>query len=273
MLDLFRKNKNIFIISFFLLLSVSAAIGFFYQASWQKRQPDDRLIGQTASSSLNNAAAIGANLKNDAEIYAEAVKSNDSLLCRKLSLEMSRDLCLKEIGASSRNKDICALITDAKIKIECEDFYWINQSATVKDIALCSRISNTMFKKTCLLRVVATGAEQIDCGAAGDEDAQRICRAEKYYILGVEQKNLQDCNKIPDYIKKANCLSLVLDISLFSDNDHDGLNLKDEIMNNTDYAKADTDNDGFDDAKEIRGGFNPLGPGTLAEAQKKIKKK
>lgn len=47
------------------------------------------------------------------------------------------------------------------------------------------------------------------------------------------------------------------------DGDGDGLTNAEENFYRTDNTKADTDGDGFTDSQEVRGGYDPLGPGKL----------
>ena len=47
------------------------------------------------------------------------------------------------------------------------------------------------------------------------------------------------------------------------DLDGDGLTADEENFYGTDAARADTDEDGYNDGDEVRGGFDPLGPGKL----------
>lgn len=48
-----------------------------------------------------------------------------------------------------------------------------------------------------------------------------------------------------------------------ADEDGDGLNTAEERFYGTDAGRADTDADGYKDGEEVRGGFDPLGPGKL----------
>lgn len=50
---------------------------------------------------------------------------------------------------------------------------------------------------------------------------------------------------------------------ILSDQDNDGLNLKQEYLNLTDPFDSDTDKDGYPDGEEVRNGYNPLGGGKL----------
>lgn len=70
--------------------------------------------------------------------------------------------------------------------------------------------------------------------------------------LGVELSS-EEINKIP-----------VANITVAGlDTDKDGLSDDFEAALGTDYLKADSDGDGYSDAEEIFGGFNPLGAGLL----------
>jgi hypothetical protein len=72
----------------------------------------------------------------------------------------------------------------------------------------------------------------------------------KLFSLGITNKSLL---KIPIGLTKDNAL----------DDDHDGLPNNLEQALGTNPAKADSDNDGFDDKSEIINNYNPLGAGKL----------
>lgn len=61
----------------------------------------------------------------------------------------------------------------------------------------------------------------------------------------------------------SSTIDLVIDFSLDSDTDQDGLTDKEEVIIGTKIDQADSDSDGYGDLAELRAGYNPAGSGKV----------
>jgi len=70
---------------------------------------------------------------------------------------------------------------------------------------------------------------------------------------------------IPKEWQEKYGVSVLSEVDLMRDDDHDGLTLKEEYIHNTDPNNPDTDGDGYSDGREVANGYNPAGDGILDE--------
>lgn len=70
-------------------------------------------------------------------------------------------------------------------------------------------------------------------------------------------------NEIPIYWLEKYGIKITIPEDLNIDIDNDGLSLKEEYKYFTNPVDPDTDKDGYNDGKEVRDGYNPLGEGKL----------
>ncbi len=76
-------------------------------------------------------------------------------------------------------------------------------------------------------------------------------------------QNFGDKNNIPQSWLDRYEIIIESDLDIEADIDGDGLNLLAEYENSTNPLNPDTDGDGYDDGKEVRDGYSPIGEGKL----------
>lgn len=124
--------------------------------------------------------------------------------------------------------------------------------AEKQDIVACEKLDDLMLEKTCLEGVIELNYEKVNCESLSQPELINFCLSEKFGRLARKNNDATLCEKIPDGIKKANCLSEIKKIDLHSDADKDGLDFLQEIINGTDPNNPDTNNNGINDAEEIK---------------------
>lgn len=181
-----------------------------------------------------------------------------------------KDLCLLETALNQVGPEACQKIGDAGLKTDC--FINLNLKLAVekKDLVACQELDNSMLAQTCLERIIKNDFENADCQLLSQKDLAIFCLSEKNGALARKNNNAKLCEKIPEVIKKANCLSELLKIDLHSDNDKDGLDFLKEIVNGANPDNPDTDGDGQPDGVEVKNGYNPDGRGRLNETAANI---
>lgn len=74
---------------------------------------------------------------------------------------------------------------------------------------------------------------------------------------------IKEESKIPQSWLDRYQIRIEIEEDLAKDSDNDGLSLLEEYNNSTNPLDADTDKDGYNDGKEVRDGYNPVGEGRL----------
>lgn len=190
-------------------------------------------------------------LKYRVDIVAQKNQAGNSQFCGQ-EAGRGRDLCLEQTALSQINSEICQKIDDTILKSDC--FTNVNLMSAVenKDLAACGKLDDLMLAKTCLNRIIEKNQEKSNCELLSQPDLINFCLSERFGWLARKNNDATLCEKIPDGIREAGCLSELKQIDLYSDADKDGLNFSQEIINGTDPNNPDTNNNGIKDAEEVR---------------------
>jgi hypothetical protein len=232
-------NKKIIIFVSLTILAMLAATFFYYKNNF-------KIFTAHPAEKTNNKPSSGKEA---------LIKDCSGLTGRE------NDLCLKTKAQVSFDQAICEQIGDSSIKTDCLQEIEIKLAVEKKNLVGCEQIGNLMLSKSCLTKVIKDNYELADCGFIRIGSLAAYCQSEKYGLLARKNKDARLCEKIPEAIKRANCLSELKHIDLHSDADKDGLDFLQETIDGTDPNKTDTDGDGFNDSQETKSGFNPDGPG------------
>lgn len=130
----------------------------------------------------------------------------------------------------------------------------INLTSVVEkqDITVCEKLNDFMSAASCLEKIIELNSEKANCELLSQPELINFCLSEKFGQLARKNNDAILCEKIPDGIKKANCLSEIKKIDLHSDADKDGLDFLQEIINGTDPNNPDTNHNGVNDAEEAK---------------------
>lgn len=205
-----------------------------------------------------------AELQNDIDNFNQAQAKQDVSLCQAVQNGQSKDFCVQEIAISTQNTSFCLSIASEPTKEDCVSHVLSKVAVANNSLLDCQKIKQAMIAKDCVEKIASLSVT-IDCKALTDANLANSCLSLVYYNQAKAKNDSKICNLIPELIRKANCLSEVEKIDLHSDADKDGLDFLQEILNNTNPNKADTDSDGHLDGEEVKSGFNPDGLGMISE--------
>ncbi|MEI8360877.1 MAG: thrombospondin type 3 repeat-containing protein [bacterium] len=216
------------------------------------------LISTTTIDTTVNDALPGS---NDYLLYNQATKENNSVACRKIFSQKTRNFCYSNLAVKLLDRSICTQIEDLKIKTDCLDF--VGAAAALKSgkVSNCNTITGEMEQKNC----VEQGNWSInECKTLKSSNLVNICLDKINFLLATNKDDINLCQKIVDSVKRAECEMKIKKITNpFIDKDHDGLNYLEEFKAGTNPDKADSDGDGYNDGDELKAGYNPLGYGLL----------
>ena len=200
--------------------------------------------------------------KSDLNNFNQAQEAKNVDSCLQIKDGSSKDFCLEELAVKTQATSTCAALSSTDVQNNCVARVLSTKTIASNNIADCQKIEQSMLAKNCVEAIAQTD-KNINCDLVTDQNLRSGCLSVTYYLQAKSNNSADLCHKIPELIKRADCLSEVEHIDLHSDADKDGLDFLQEILNGTDPNKADTDGDGFLDGAEVKGNFDPDGPGNL----------
>lgn len=184
--------------------------------------------------------------------------------CSKISLNEDKDYCWQKYATIERDVKWCEKIIDTTKQKECKQLVSFERAIYEKNPTLCNEIDNENYLLNCADN--SSKNNTVNCEELVNKGAKIICSDNQYHLQASTNKDPKMCYQIQGGVQRANCLSEILNESLFSDKDGDGLNFLEEIaLYGTNPNEADSDNDKYGDKLEIDAGFNPSGNGQLTE--------
>lgn len=251
------KKKNIYIIIGIVLgcLLIIGGIIYFKESKKTITTPPPITTGTIEEQK--------AELKNDEINFAKAQDTKNLDSCFLIKDKQTQIICIQELAVATKDNSSCAVISNEDMRNSCSSLVFTEQAIASQDLADCQKITDSMLLKTCVERL-AQSNKQIDCDLIKDLTSKNGCFSIVYYQQARDNNDFKLCNKIPELIQRANCLSEIQKINLHSDNDKDDLDFLQEIVSGTDPNNKDSDADGHLDGEEVAKGFNPDGVGSLA---------
>lgn len=213
------------------------------------------LINKNKTNQKNNTG-------DDKYYYGLAKSSLDYSNCENITSTISKNICYQQIALSLNEKKICEYINDTEKKSRCIELIKTDEIKKNGDISKCNILNDPTLQITCVKNTILNN-KQTDCSEIKNEKLKEYCNAENYFNMAKNTNDSEYCQKINTGIIRANCFSLIEKKDLFSDDDNDGINYKDEIIKGINPDMADTDGDGFNDGDEINQGYNPAGTGKI----------
>ena len=236
-----------------------------------KEQPEEesvinnqsqRLIGEIYNSHAEKEGRFKEiSINND--LYNIAKGKGDTDICLKINNELTKNLCLNEIAKNLKNEKICDIINEEQLRQECYGQIIFLDALENNNIALCEKVINEDLNKKCFNDISEKLFKVEECDVLEEKEQKNTCLSAVNYNLAINSNNREDCSIIYDGIIKAKCFSYFDEVSIYSDNDEDGLGYVQEIYYGTDFNNPDTDGDGYLDGDETKNGYNPLGEDNL----------
>jgi len=152
--------------------------------------------------------------------------------------------------------ELCASIVSGEQKDSCVESAVIQLAESENSIKVCNQITNEEGKRRCEERVEPTNAG--NCVARYGEGEQ--CNSVTLLENAVAKGDFSACGGLSEELRDS-----CYDIVGVTDVDRDGLTASDEAYYGTNPLVSDSDGDGYKDGDELSAGFNPNGPGLLAE--------
>lgn len=166
------------------------------------------------------------------------------------------DSCVWLVAREQMKAELCASIVSSEQKDSCIESAVIQLAESENSIKVCDQISNTEGKLRCEERIEPTDAS--NCVARYGEGEQ--CNAVASLEQAVKRGDFAACSELSAELQDS-----CYDVVGVTDVDRDGLTASDEAYYGTNPLSSDSDGDGYKDGDELNAGFNPNGPGLLAE--------
>lgn len=185
-----------------------------------------------------------------------AFTEKSAAACGRIPVADDRDVCLLELVSVVPQAAVCEQIAAAHRQRDCKNRLVIRQN----NMTACRQITDEVDREYCFERAVndAPGGGAALCPTLTGDDQNR-CWEVYYTQQAVTRVDYAVCRKIPTAVGAARCLQ-----KLPKDADGDGLSdYAEQSVWQTDPQNADTDGDGHPDGVEVKGGYNPRGPGKL----------
>jgi len=257
-----KRKRFIIILSIVLLILI---LSFFLYFIFYKKSPSV-LVNNAPGISQKSPQEFKFEQQNDLANFNKAQESEDVNSCNLVKDDSVKNFCVQEIASTTDATSSCLLISDKEGQSNCSSQILFRDIVKNKNLADCQKIEQTMLKKSCI-ESIAENNKDSDCSVIAEQDLKNTCLSIIYYQQAKIKNDSKTCLKIPELLRRANCLSEIEKIDLHSDADKDGLDFLQEIINGTDPNNPDTDGDGFKDGAEVIGGFNPDGKGLLLETK------
>jgi hypothetical protein len=265
---MFMTKRNIIIVSIILILTAIVLVaGTFYIVKNFKPGPVNREVGSRVKDQKYFDQLNEENCKNTSDpqecekqtyevwsqkILSEILTTGDYNRCSELGLDFKINDCYSQLAYNLNNKKICEQISDANIKKNCFD----SLVPLEGNFSSCNKLAAQSQRDYCYQKVISQMKSFNECNSLPAADKNKCLE------IFITQQALKDtdydlCNLIPTPQGQKNCLRIL-------PKDSDGDKLSDYTEKHfvgTDPNNPDTDGDGYDDGEEVRGGYNPLGPG------------
>jgi len=272
-------SKKILII-IFLILIIFIPFLFWKKINFKiKKSSEDNVekIGQLNSGQKNienqNQEDVKKKFENKPEIknkkteniffYQKAIQENNIVVCQKIDISRSKNLCLIQVAQKKQDLKICDTIDNMDLKEKCVYDVLLSLALKEKNLKTCVKMSSFPEKKSCIEKVSQNINDSEKCREIDEKELKAICLNRFFYSQAIKNKDSDLCYKVFDLNYRASCLSKLLNIPLDSDNDQDNLSFLKENIYGTDFNNKDTDGDGFLDGDEVEDGYNPKGEGLL----------
>ena len=190
------------------------------------------------------------------QVEQQAVLQEDVELCAQLEGE-DKDGCVWEVASSTDNASLCASLVDEIHQRLCADGIAYTLAVASGDPTMCDNIQDESKRSGCWNGLRPITSE--NCASLNQDPA--YCAFLFQVELAQQQQDARVCNQFSEdqYDQCRDFVSI-------DDPDFDELfTYEEEFIYHTDSDNADTDGDGYLDGAEVQAGYNPPGPGMLAE--------
>lgn len=229
---------------------------------WKMRAPPPSLVAQRQAAQ-EQAASDCASSKDPAacrvaKLAQVAQASGDTAACASLPAA-AHDDCVWGVAKAKGDTSICGDMNDTVLKAKCASGIIRQKAIDANDENICNQLEDAGERTACVELISPTTAA--NCEARG-ASASACAYLALLASIG-PTSTAAVCDSLTNEGQKANCLEFI-STEQSADSDKDGLTNGQEVLTyRTDPLKADTDGDGYADGVEVKGGFNPNGPGKL----------
>lgn len=158
--------------------------------------------------------------------------------------------CVSLAAREQGDVDACADLSE-EAKLLCEDLALRAKAEEDFDIRVCADINDTGARTACEASITGMATASGRCTEAHVDTAR--CDRESALRTAMEQGTQAACAELPLPEDQYACRRGIASI----DEDDDGLVLEDERRYGSSDNDADSDDDGYDDGTEVKGGFSP----------------
>lgn len=159
--------------------------------------------------------------------------------------------CVSLSAKASSDADACVSLAGEE-RTACEDLAYFTLGEREGDKEICDKIEDLGLRTSCTMRVIADAVAGDNCAAAHVDES--FCVAAKAMRNAIASGDAAQCVALDNEDHQAECMSGIES----TDEDGDGLVVKDEFAAGTSDNNADTDGDGYTDSEELANGHDPL---------------